>query len=76
MSRQTPSVCDSCVQRITADSCRAFDSIPLDILSKGSTHDRPREFQRNDVVWEFAPGTEQEFDDWRRLRDLGQVSST
>jgi hypothetical protein len=46
-------------------SCRAFDEIPLDIVSLGQNHAERRPGQSNDVVWEFAIGTEREFLNWR-----------
>jgi hypothetical protein len=63
-----PSQCDSCANRINNTTCLAFpQGIPEDFLLWANSHNTPTKSQKNAIVWEFAPGTEQEFQTWKDL---------
>lgn len=68
---QVPSACDSCIHRLTDGSCEAFTRIPDRFIVWGESHTTPIPDQKNRVVWEFAPGTEPEFEDWKSLQEAG-----
>lgn len=66
MTTRSPSTCDSCIHRLSESTCQAFPrGIPEDILMDGALHNAPRKGQGNRIVWEFAPGTDQEFQNWK-----------
>jgi hypothetical protein len=63
-----PIACDSCKNRISLTTCLAFPKgIPDDIKVWGSPHNTPTTSQANKIVWEFAPGTEPEFEAWKEF---------
>jgi hypothetical protein len=70
MTTRPPSACDSCIHRISETACEAFDEIPERFLLLGEAHTEREPEQSNGVVWDFAPGAEQEFDFWDRLRQV------
>jgi hypothetical protein len=70
MTTKLPVACDSCIRRLTDTTCQAFpEEIPDDILVWGEPHNTPTKGQKNTIVWEFAPGTEGEFQDWKESRE-------
>ena len=72
MTEQLPIVCNSCLHRLTNTTCNAFPKgIPEDIRVWGDPHNTPTASQANKIVWEFAPGTEQEFQDWKNFQEAG-----
>jgi len=63
-----PIVCNSCIHRLSAGTCEAFPKgIPEEFLIDAKPHTTPTSGQKNAIVWEFAPGTETEFQDWKDL---------
>jgi len=69
MTQIQPVACDSCIHRITATSCEAFDLIPTRISTWGDPHNSPVKGQGNSITWDFAPGTQQEFDLWKSVME-------
>lgn len=70
--QQVPSVCDSCIHRISDGTCDAFPGgIPEQFILDAEPHTTPTTSQKNKIVWEFAPGTETEFQDWKEYREAG-----
>jgi len=70
--QQLPSVCNSCIHRRNETTCDAFpDGIPDEFLTWGEAHTTPTKSQKNQIVWEFAPGTETEFQDWKEFVEAG-----
>ena len=70
MTENLPIICDSCLHRRTLSTCDAFPAlIPEEILVWGDPHTSPTATQGNEIVWEFAPGTEPEFDTWKNFRE-------
>ena len=66
MTQVNPAACDSCANRVTTGTCLAFpQGIPDNILVWGEPHNSPTTSQKNKIVWEFAPVTEQEFEQWK-----------
>lgn len=74
MSQNLPAQCDSCINRLTMGSCKAFAKIPEEIVVWGEPHDKPTATQKNAIVWEFKPGKESELEDWKSLHDAGRKS--
>lgn len=67
-----PSACDSCIHRISDSTCDAFpDGIPEQFILGREAHTTPTKEQKNAIVWEFAPGTEPEFEDWKNFQEAG-----
>jgi hypothetical protein len=67
-----PSSCNSCIHRISDNTCDAFpDLIPDQFILDGEPHTTPIPSQKNKIVWEFAPGTELEFEDWKKFQEAG-----
>lgn len=68
MVQKLPSVCDSCIHRRTDRTCDAFpNQIPDQFITWAEPHTTPISSQKNEIVWEFAPGTEPEFDQWKEF---------
>lgn len=71
MTESLTPVCSSCIHRVSETSCEAFDLIPGSIRVWAAPHSVPIEGQGNPVGWSFAPGTEEEFEDWKRQQESG-----
>jgi len=70
VSQNLPSICDSCIHRISDSTCDAFqEGIPERFILDGGSHTTPTKSQKNTIVWEFAPGTEPEFEDWKNFQE-------
>lgn len=70
MTQILPTPCDSCINRKTDTECLAFPKgIPEEIRVWGDAHFKPTATQGNEIVWEFAPGTEPEFEDWKAFKE-------
>lgn len=70
MTQILPIPCNSCIHRIDDTTCRAFPKgIPEDIRVWGDPHNKPTTSQDNKIVWEFAPGTEPEYEDWKAFQE-------
>lgn len=66
------SACDSCANRLSKTTCLAFpDGIPDDILVFAGTHYEPLQEQKNSVVYQFLPGMDQQWEDWRAIVETG-----
>jgi hypothetical protein len=66
MAETQPSVCDSCRHRITDVRCAAYTLIPERYLLDQQAHTTVQDDQDRPLVWEFAPGTQREFQRWER----------
>lgn len=45
-------ICNKCIHHIEGDKCKAFDHIPLDILTNIDYHSEVKEGQNGDFVFE------------------------
>lgn len=62
------SACDSCVHRTGRTTCAAFpDGIPDEILVWAGTHYEPLPDQTNSVVYDFLPGMDAKWEEWRAI---------
>jgi hypothetical protein len=65
-----PTPCDSCLRRLTDDTCEAFSKgIPEAILVWGDNHAEPIPNQGNELAWVFRPGSENEFQVWKEFQE-------
>lgn len=70
MTQNLPIPCNSCGNRVSDMTCLAFPKlIPEEIRVWGDAHNKPTPNQENEIVWEFAPGTEPEFEEWKAFQE-------